>query len=161
MPRQIRFEAVYPYSREEVWAALTDPVALGEWLMPNDFAPIIGHRFQFRTKPAPGFSGIVDCEVLELVAPSRLAFSWCGGGIETVVTFDVTQVGAASARVVMQQTGFKGMRGLMISKLLKGGWKRMMEMRLRAAIGRVAGGRYLPDPAAPESQCHAEGKEQP
>jgi uncharacterized protein YndB with AHSA1/START domain len=127
--------------------------------MPNDFRPIVGHRFQFRTKPAPGFSGIVDCEVLELAAPSRLAFSWCGGGIETVVTFDVTPVGAASARVVMEQTGFTGMRGLMVSKLLKGGWKRMMEMRLRAAIGRIVDGRYVPDPGAPESQCHAHEKE--
>jgi len=159
MPRRIRFEAVYPFAPEQVWAALTDPVALGEWLMPNNFLPVVGHRFQFTTKPAPGFSGIVKCEVLELSEPSRLAFSWCGGGIETVVTFDVIPIGAASTRIVMEQTGFKGMRGLMVSNILKGGWKRMIEQRLMAAASRVAGGHYFPDPGANESQCHTDLKE--
>lgn len=34
----------------------------------NDFEPRIGHRFQFRTEPAPGFDGVVNCEVLAHVA---------------------------------------------------------------------------------------------
>src|SRR5947208_1487503 len=58
-------EAVYPHPPERVWQALTDPAALAAWLMPNDFKPQVGHKFQFRVpKPPRGWRGIVDCEVL-------------------------------------------------------------------------------------------------
>ena len=155
MARKIRFEALYPFPPAQVWVGLTDPVAMGEWLMPNDFEPVLGHRFQFRTRPAPGFDGIVDCTVLELDPPHRLAFSWAGGGIDTVVTFDLVPHGT-STRMVMEQTGFSGARGLMVSTILKGGWRRMIEERLPAAVGRVNGGGYHAAPGAPESQCHTE-----
>ena len=157
MAREIRFEAIYPFPREQVWAALTDPVALGEWLMPNNFAPVVGHRFQFHTKPAPGFDGVVDCEVLQLEPPERLSFSWVGGGVDTNVAFVLSALGS-STRLVMTQTGFKGLRGLMVSTILKGGWKRMIELRLPAAAGRVVDGVYHPDPASPDAQCHTEVK---
>ena len=157
MARKIRFEALYPFPPAQVWVGLTDPVAMSEWLMPNDFQPVLGHRFQFRTRPAPGFDGIVDCEVLELDAPHRLAFSWRGGGIDTIVSFDLTPHGT-STRMVMEQTGFSGARGLMVSTILKGGWRRMIEHRLAAAVGRVSDGVYHAAPEAPESQCHREAK---
>jgi hypothetical protein len=35
----------------------------------------------------------------------------------------------------------------------------MIEQRLMAAVGRVAGGRYSPDPGAKESQCHTDLEE--
>jgi uncharacterized protein YndB with AHSA1/START domain len=158
MARKIRFEAIYPYAPEQVWVVLTDPVALGEWLMPNDFSPVIGHRFQFRTKPAPGFDGIVNCEVLEMDSPRRLVFSWVGGGIDTIVSFDLAPHGS-STRMVMEQTGFTGMRGLMVSTILKGGWRRMVEQRLPAAASRVRNGAYHPDPEGPLSQCHTADEE--
>ena len=152
MARTIRFEALYPYPREQVWVALTDPVAIGEWLMPNDFQPMVGHRFNFTTKPAPGFDGIVDAQVLEVQPPSRLVYSWKGGGIDTIVAWELAAEGD-STRLVMEQSGFTGIRGFMISKILGGGWKRMVQERLPAAAKRVIAGRYIADPAAPESQC--------
>ena len=141
MAKTIRFEATYPYPPQQVWVALTDPAALGDWLMPNDFEPRIGHRFQFRTKPAPGFDGIVNCEVIELDEPRRLAYRWAGGGLETVVSFELHAHGD-STRVVMEQSGFRGMRGLMVSRILSDGWKKMITGRLPAAAGRVRDGRY-------------------
>ena len=150
MAKTIRFEAIYPFRPEQVWVVLTDPVALGEWLMPNDFQPEVGRRFQFRTRPAPGFDGVVDCQVLTLDAPRRLAFTWVGGGIDTVVTFDLHPEGA-STRLVMEQTGFSGMRGLMISTILKGGWRRMIDQRLLAAAGRVSDGVNHTAPGTPEA----------
>jgi uncharacterized protein YndB with AHSA1/START domain len=152
MARTLRFEALYPYAPEQVWVALTDPAAIGDWLMPNDFAAEVGHRFTMRTKPAPGFDGIVQCEVIELEPPRRLAYSWKGGGIDTIVSYVLAAEGA-NTRLVMEQSGFTGMRGLMVSKILSGGWKRMIAERLPAAAGRVAAGVYRADPAAPESQC--------
>jgi len=42
--------------QEKVWSALTDRQSLSQWLMPNNFEPRVGHKFEFRTKPAPGFT---------------------------------------------------------------------------------------------------------
>ena len=153
MARKLRFEALYPYSPEQVWTALTDPAAIADWLMPNDFRAEVGHRFNFRTKPAPGFDGIVDCEVLRVEPPTELAYSWKGGGIETIVTYSLAREGD-STRLVMEQDGFRGLRGLMVSRILGSGWKKIIGDNLRNASGRVADGRYVPDPAAPSQDCH-------
>lgn len=123
MKRDIKVEAIYPHPVEAVWEALTDAEALGEWLMPNDFQPRVGHRFQFRTKPAPGFDGIVDCEVIELVERQRLAFTWRGGGIDTVVTFTLAAV-PQGTRLTLEHTGFTGVRAVLVSFILGGGWKK-------------------------------------
>lgn len=64
MTTSLRIEKTYPHPRARVWRALVDPELLARWLMPNDFAPRVGHRFTFRTEPGPGFDGIVRCEVL-------------------------------------------------------------------------------------------------
>lgn len=72
----VRKVAVYPHPPEVVWVAITDPRALAEWLMPNDFKPVVGHRFEFRVDSGPGFSGITRCEVIEVDPPRRLAFTW-------------------------------------------------------------------------------------
>jgi uncharacterized protein YndB with AHSA1/START domain len=65
-----------PDPPERVWRALTDPQLLESWLMPNNIGAEVGARFQFRTAPAPGFSGIVECEVLEVVPHRLLVYSW-------------------------------------------------------------------------------------
>jgi uncharacterized protein YndB with AHSA1/START domain len=71
-------ERVYPYPPERVWRALTDRQALAEWLMPNDFQPTVGHKFQFNVGPQWGWRGYVDCVVLEVDVPRRLSYSWEG-----------------------------------------------------------------------------------
>ncbi len=87
MNRDLHFEMQYPHPPEQVWRALTNSEALGQWLMLNDFKPVVGHRFQFRTKPAPGFDGIVQCEVMEIEPPARLVYTWTGGGVDTTLTW--------------------------------------------------------------------------
>jgi uncharacterized protein YndB with AHSA1/START domain len=86
MKRDLHFEVTYPHPPEKVWRALTDPQAIAQWLMENNFEARLGHKFQFRTKPAPGFDGVVNCEVLEMDPPRRLAYSWSGGNLNTIVT---------------------------------------------------------------------------
>lgn len=154
MARTLKFEAVYPYSVEQVWTALTDPVAIGEWLMPNDFQPEVGHRFTFRTEPAPGFDGIVRCEVVELEPNRSLAYSWEGGGHRTMVRYQLASEGK-NTRLVLEHSGFAGIRGFLVSRMLAAGWKKMMNRRLPAAISRIRDGRYHSDPTAPELQCEA------
>ena len=66
MQRRIRIQRVLPHPVSRVWQALTDRRTLGEWLMENDFSPVIGHQFTFRMKPQRGWDGITHCEVIEL-----------------------------------------------------------------------------------------------
>jgi predicted enzyme related to lactoylglutathione lyase len=40
MKRDLRFEVFLPHPPEKVWRALTDPRAIAQWLMENDFAAI-------------------------------------------------------------------------------------------------------------------------
>src|SRR3982074_1883148 len=72
-------EDVRPYPREKVWKALTTAQLIGQWLMPNDFEPVVGKRFTFKTKPIGDWDGVVQCEVLEIVPHRRLVYSWKGG----------------------------------------------------------------------------------
>src|SRR5882672_8213988 len=142
MKKDIHIEETYPYPPERIWRALTNSDAMADWLMPNTFDPKIGCRFQFRTKPAPGFDGIVNCEVLELDAPNKLVFSWCGGGLNTVVRFNLEAV-AEGTHLRFEHTGFSGMKGVMVSTILAKGWKsKILSHNLPSAAGRFdpAGG---------------------
>ena len=124
---RIEIEIFYPFAPELVWDALTNPEALGEWLMENNFQPRVGHKFQFRGKPQKGWDGIVDCEVLEIDRPKCLSYSWAGGKKhETVVTWTLS-ADADGTRLKLAHTGFKGMGGFILSKLILGpGWKKML-----------------------------------
>jgi uncharacterized protein YndB with AHSA1/START domain len=82
-------DTVLPYSPERVWSMLAESENIQRWLMPNDFAAKLGHRFTFRTDPIPAanFDGIIHCEVVELDPPRRLAYTWQGGPLNTKVTY--------------------------------------------------------------------------
>jgi uncharacterized protein YndB with AHSA1/START domain len=116
---------------EKVWRALTDRRAIAEWMMDNDFEPRVGHEFTLRTDPAPGFDGIVRCRVLELDAPRAMAWSWRGGPVDTVVRFTLEPVDGAT-RLRLVQTGFEGLRAVLVSRILESGTDRIY-------------GRLLPD----------------
>jgi uncharacterized protein YndB with AHSA1/START domain len=133
----LHFEFVYPHPPERVWHALTDPAAVAQWLMPNNFEPKLGHKFQFRTKPRPGFDGVVQCEVTQLDPPRRLAYSWAGGGLGTSVTFALERV-PEGTRLIFDHIGFKGVKGMMISRMLGRGWKsRILSKNLPAVLAYV------------------------
>ena len=143
---------IYRHPPELVWQAVTSSDAMAAWLMPNDFAPIVGHRFTFRTKPAPGFDGVVQCEVKEVTPPSRLVFSWVGGGIDTLLTLQLAPV-SEGTRLTLDHTGFRGLRGMMVSKILGAGWRsRILAERLPALLDRWDGTSPVPDLSS--APCH-------
>lgn len=72
---KIEFELVVPDSPSRVYAALTDAAQLARWLMPNDFQPKIGHRFEFHPSEGPA----IACEVLELEEGRTVAYWWDDG----------------------------------------------------------------------------------
>jgi uncharacterized protein YndB with AHSA1/START domain len=41
-------EREVPFPPEKIWRALTQPHLIEEWLMKNDFKPVVDHRFNLR-----------------------------------------------------------------------------------------------------------------
>jgi uncharacterized protein YndB with AHSA1/START domain len=134
--REIRYVGTYPHPVEKVWRALTDPRAIAEWMMDNDFEPRVGHEFTLRTDPAPGFDGIVHCRVLELDAPRTMAWSWRGGPVDTVVRFTLEPVGG-STRLRVVHSGFEGLRAVLVSRILESGTDRIYGRLLPDHLRRV------------------------
>jgi uncharacterized protein YndB with AHSA1/START domain len=123
-------ERVMPHPPEKIWRALTQGPLIEQWLMRNDFQPVVGHRFNFRATPIHGWNGVTDSEVLEIIPLERLAYSWNAsgdqalGGLKTIVTWTLTPC-ASGTRVRMEQSGFRpqdeaGYRGM------GGGWPRIL-----------------------------------
>ena len=76
MRKQIELNIFYPHPPSRVWKALIDRRALNVWMMPNNFEPRIGHKFQFTSNSLPGLETTIHCEVIELDEPKRLAYTW-------------------------------------------------------------------------------------
>ena len=93
-------EREIPHPPEKIWRALTQPHLIQEWLMNNDFAPTVGHRFKFTAD-----WGSVDCEVQEVEANRVLAYSWGAYGLGTVVTWTLTPTGKGT-HLRVEQSGF-------------------------------------------------------
>lgn len=142
MKRDIHLERVYFHPRDLVWRALTDSELIGQWLMENDFAPEKGRRFTLRTKPGPGFDGVVRAEVLDIEPPSRMRWSWRGGPIDTEVTFTLTEeiaYGREATRLRVDHTGFEGLPAVLVSFILGAGNARVYGEYLPAVLRRLSG----------------------
>ncbi len=137
MKRDLSFHRDYNYPPDLVWQALTDPDAIAEWLMDNDFKPVIGHKFQLRTKPGPGFDGITHCEVLEVEPSKILAYTFTGGGIDTVVRYRLEAI-PNGTRLHVEHTGFEGVKAVLISFLLQMGVRTMYDKNLPETLQRLA-----------------------
>ncbi len=116
---------------ERVWHALTDSVTLSKWMLfkSNDFKPVVGHAFQFRE--APGWTGSVDCEVIEVDKPHRLSYTWVSGGESnlqhsTVVTWTLTEAEGGVTRLHLEQSGFRSEATQEIGGA-KYGWMSMLD----------------------------------
>ncbi len=75
MKDKVELDAVYPHPPERVWQALTDPDALGRWLMPCEFEPLIGFRFRFDRPSGEPVKG----KVIEVDEGRLLAYTWDDG----------------------------------------------------------------------------------
>jgi len=94
-----------PHPPEKIWRALTETSLINDWLMSNDFQPVVGHKFTFRSKPVPGWNGIIDSEVKVVEPNSRLIYSWGTMGMESAVTWTLTPT-PGGTHVRMEQSGF-------------------------------------------------------
>lgn len=99
--RSVVVERNIPHPPEKVWRALTQPHLIEEWLMKNDFSPVVGHRFDLRAD-----WGAVGCKVLAVEPNKTLSYTWAAYGLESVVTWTLTPSGTGT-HLRMEQSGFR------------------------------------------------------
>jgi uncharacterized protein YndB with AHSA1/START domain len=103
--RSLVIEKELPHPPEKIWRALTQGSLIKDWLMDNDFEPVAGHKFTFRSTPVPNWNGIIDCEVLALEPNKKLSYSWGSMGMASVVDWTLSAT-ARGTLVRMEQSGF-------------------------------------------------------
>lgn len=104
--RSVIVEREMPYPPEKVWRALTQSNLMEEWLMENDFKPVVGHRFSLRRNPKPDVNVVVDCEVLVIEPNKTLSYTWGAFELQGVVTWTLTPT-STGTHLRMEQSGFR------------------------------------------------------
>ncbi|WP_127529426.1 SRPBCC family protein [Paenibacillus kobensis] len=102
----------YTTTIEKLWSALTDPAKLAKWVLENDFEPVVGHRFQFRSQPNEYWNGIIDCEVLIVEEPTRLSYTSAVGQEKHTVVWTLQDLGDGKVNLHLEQTGFSSVPAL-------------------------------------------------
>jgi uncharacterized protein YndB with AHSA1/START domain len=94
-------EREVPFAPEKIWRALTQPHLIEEWLMKNDFKPVLDHRFNLSAD-----WGSVDCRVQTVEPNRKLSYTWETKDLESVVTWSLIPT-STGTRLRMEQTGFR------------------------------------------------------
>lgn len=123
--RTLVIERKFSHPASKVWRALTQGGLMEEWLMKNDFQPIVGHRFTFRAEPNPHWNGIIECQVLAVEPNERLTYTWGSLGLASTVTFTLTPV-EGGVLLRMEQAGFRSDQEQAYQGA-KYGWKRFID----------------------------------
>jgi uncharacterized protein YndB with AHSA1/START domain len=161
MTKGIRKEVWYPDAPATVWVALTDPRAIAEWLMPNTFQPIVGHKFQFRCDPMPMCENHTECEVLEVDPPRRLAYSWlivwnkeyARKPDPMIVSWTLTPE-RGGTRLVFEQSPYSGPKAFFTRFSMNMGWGMMHKNLIPKVLARVKEGVFSPGAIPLEKRCY-------
>ncbi len=132
MQKEIKHQFFYAHPPAIVWEYLTTSELIAQWLMANDFKPVVGHEFKFTTQAMPNFNfdGNVFCEVLEIVPMQKLSYSWKGGPGPGVITLDSVVVWTLKAKdngteLLLEHTGFKE-TDVPMYMIMNEGWQKIM-----------------------------------
>ena len=144
MEKQIQHRYSFAHPPERVWEFLTQPALMEQWLMKNDFQPIVGYAFQFRTNPIASlnFDGIFYCTVLELVPCKKLSYSWnCGPGagkidLQSVVVWKLLPT-EKGTDLLLNHSGFARKENLDFYNGLYQGWLEKFQ-KIEKLINTVA-----------------------
>ncbi|MBA2401125.1 MAG: SRPBCC domain-containing protein [Bradyrhizobium sp.] len=106
--RSVVVEREFPHPPEKLWRALTQPHLIEEWLMKNDFKPVVGHSFNLRGD----WGGVLDCEVLAVEPQKTLTYTWnfkheeAAYNLTSVVIWTLTAT-RTGTHLRMEQSGFR------------------------------------------------------
>ena len=103
--RTLVIEKEFAHPPEKVWRALTQGALIKEWLMDNDFQPVVGHKFSFRATPVGTWSGVIESQVLVVEPNQKLSYSWGTLGVDTAVTWTLAATKTGTL-LRMEQSGF-------------------------------------------------------
>jgi uncharacterized protein YndB with AHSA1/START domain len=104
--RSLVIEREMPYPPEKIWRALTEGALIKDWLLDNDFQPVVGHKFNFRNKPVRNWNGVIESEVLVVEPNKKLSYSWGTLGSETVVVWTLVATSGGTL-LRFEQSGFR------------------------------------------------------
>lgn len=129
MQKEIKHQFTFTQPPEVVWDYLINPELLAQWLMPNDFKPIVGHKFQLGAKPKIplGFDGKIYCEVLEIIPNRKLVYSWKGGlskekpSLNSIVEWTLTPINEGTI-LTLEHKGFKVVKNYLAYIIMNKGW---------------------------------------
>jgi uncharacterized protein YndB with AHSA1/START domain len=133
--RSVVIERQIAHPPEKVWRALTQPHLIEEWLMKNDFSPVVGHRFNLR-----GDWGGLDCQVLAVEPNRTLSYTWDhpndnpAFALKSVVTFTLIPRGTGTI-IRMEQSGFRPDQKQAFHGA-RGGWQQHLA-NLEKAVARL------------------------
>lgn len=135
MQKEINHQWIYEQSPNVLWEYLTQADLIALWLMPNNFKLILGHEFQFQTKPIPSLDldGIFHCKVLEIIPFQKLIYSWKGGSgngvfsLDTVVEWNIEKYGNGS-KLLLKHSGFKAENYSILVGMTDGWQKNIQKM---------------------------------
>jgi len=99
--RAVVVEREIAFPPEKIWRALTQPHLIEEWLMKNDFKPVVGHSFNLRAD-----WGAVDCQVMAVEPNKTLSYTWAAMGLESVVIWTLTP-SSTGTHLRMEHSGFR------------------------------------------------------
>ena len=123
--RSVVIERDLPHAPEKIWRALTQGHLIEEWLMKNDFQPVVGHRFKLSAD-----WGAVECQVMAVEPNESLSYTWGAYGLASVVTWTLTP-SSTGTHLRMEQSGFQPDQQQAYDGA-RGGWPRFL-----AALERV------------------------
>lgn len=138
MKFRLDFERTYPHPPTAVWRALTDPAALGAWLMETDFVAEPDRAFTMWCGRPDGGTDRYHCQVLALDPPRRMLWSWVldgrQGDGETRVEFRLEPVDGGT-RLTVRHSGDRDRATI---DRFGGGWPVKLD-DLAAVLGRGGG----------------------
>jgi Activator of Hsp90 ATPase homolog 1-like protein len=108
MNKQIKHTWFFAHPTDVIWEYLTRSDLIGQWLMVNDFKPIVGHQFTFRSEACHpmAFDGNVYWEIT----------------LDSVVVWSL-QPKNGGTELILEHTGFTEPNNLLDYQTMEPGWK--------------------------------------
>ncbi|MDQ3696337.1 MAG: SRPBCC family protein [Chloroflexota bacterium] len=125
---QLRFERQLLHPAEKVWAALTDPARLAQWLAPGELELTLGGRVSLAFTDG---DGVIDGRVTAIAPPRLLEFTWTDKDDDLGFVRWELMADDGGTRLVLTHTLPESARPFVLPSLA--GWHLMLE-RLAALL---------------------------